>query len=372
MRLARLATKLRTALSLWRRGGLAAVDHRAVELLRARLGLDSLDARTATLATLRPELDRLGAELGRALDLTQRVDRLEAEVERRTTDLTQAVGRLEAELGRRSAELGRTQTLLQLALDAFTFMSWVEQEELRSAPLVSVVIPTRDRATCLPRAIASVRAQTYPSWEIVVVDDASDDDTSAVLAHLAGELGSRLKTIRLPRSSGSCAARNRGLAIARGSIVTYLDDDNSYHPSWLKSVAWAFEQRPDVDALYGGFIVDDERRVNGKDSGSLPRLFVFPFDAHLLTLHNFADTSTIAHRAGLPHAVWDEALREMGDWDILVRLSAEREPMLLPAVACFYRTDAPHRLSGGPTYDVDAAAVRRRAARLLRADRPAP
>jgi hypothetical protein len=66
----------------------------------------------------------------------------------------------------------------------------------------------------------------------------------------------------------------------------------------------------------------------------------------------------IAHRAGLPEARFDESLREMGDWDLFLRLTRRAPPLALPAIACFYTTDAPNRLSHGPTFAADVAAVR--------------
>jgi hypothetical protein len=71
-----------------------------------------------------------------------------------------------------------------------------------------------------------------------------------------------------------------------------------------------------------------------------------------------------AHRAGLPGAWFDEGLREMGDWDLLLRLTAEADPVVLPAVACYYTSDAPARLTGGPTNTADRATVLARATTL--------
>jgi hypothetical protein len=60
----------------------------------------------------------------------------------------------------------------------------------------------------------------------------------------------------------------------------------------------------------------------------------------------------------LSEARFDESLREMGDWDLFLRLTREAPPLALPAVACFYTTDAPNRLSNGPTFEADQATVR--------------
>ncbi|HEY3067960.1 MAG TPA: glycosyltransferase family A protein [Methylomirabilota bacterium] len=247
------------------------------------------------------------------------------------------------------------------AVSTWTVMSWIEQAALADTPLVSVVLPTRNRSTLLPRAVASVRAQIYSNWELIVVDDGSTDDTPATIERLRGELGEdRVRSSRIAHG-GVCAARNHALAQAKGSLTTYLDDDNVMHPLWLKAVVWAFSQRPEVDVLYGGIVVDDVRRVLRRDAGDLPSYHLYPFDRRHLIESNLADIGAIAHRSGLPEAHFDESLREMGDWDLLVRLTRAKAPLVLPAIACFYSTVEPDRLSGGQTHDADFARVQRKA-----------
>jgi glycosyltransferase involved in cell wall biosynthesis len=167
-------------------------------------------------------------------------------------------------------------------------------------------------------------------------------------------------------NQGACAARNTALATASGEIVAYLDDDNLMDPDWLYSVVWAFDQHPEIDVVYGAFVVDDVLRVDGDASGELPRTFLHPWNREALRHRNLADIGAIAHRNGLPEARFDEELREMGDWDLLLRLTAERDPLVLPAIACYYTTDAPNRLSGGPTHGADYTRVSSRAAAAQR------
>jgi hypothetical protein len=240
----------------------------------------------------------------------------------------------------------------QLAVRAV--MDWISHLPPRNAPLVSVILPTRNRAELLPRAVASVLAQTHPHWELVIVDDGSEDDTGAVIG---GSTDPRIRCLRAA-GAGVCAARNLGLRQARGALIAYLDDDNVMHPDWLKSVVWGFEQRPEADVLYGAFIVDDTARIDGKGRGDLPKLYFWPYDHKAVARHNIADIGCIAHRANLPQAHFDESLREMGDWDLFLRLTREAPPLGLPAIACFYTTDAPHRLSHGHTFYADLAFVR--------------
>ena len=235
---------------------------------------------------------------------------------------------------------------------------WIRNVSLNTDALVSVVLPTRNRPALLTRAVRSVLEQRYEHLELVVVQDGDSPDIDAVIEAADDR---RIKCQRIARG-GVCAARNAALKAAAGEIVTYLDDDNVMDPDWLAAVVWAFAQRPDVDVLYGAFAIDDVRRLSGVDSGALPRIFLHNWSREALRQDNLADMGAIAHRAGLAGAWFDEGLREMGDWDLLLRLTAEKDPLVLPALACYYTTDAPARLTGGPTNAADRATVLARAA----------
>jgi hypothetical protein len=75
-------------------------------------------------------------------------------------------------------------------------------------------------------------------------------------------------------------------------------------------------------------------------------------------VHNTAHVGCIAHRASLPEMRFDETLREMGDWDLFLSLTRNAPPFALPAIACYYMTDAPNRLSFGPSHQSDLDRVR--------------
>lgn len=91
--------------------------------------------------------------------------------------------------------------------------------------LVTVVLPTYNRARTLPRAIASVLNQDYRNLELLVVDDASGDDTAAVVAAIADP---RIRYIRLPQNGGASHARNAGLAQAKGAFIAFQDSDDEW------------------------------------------------------------------------------------------------------------------------------------------------
>lgn len=111
---------------------------------------------------------------------------------------------------------------------------------------ITVVVPTHNRPRLLAEALASLGQQTFTDWEAIVVDDAS---TPAVDSNLGDP---RIRVVRVEPGRGGAAAKNRGIAEARGEIVAYLDDDDEYDPAYLARALDALERHPDIDVVYMG------------------------------------------------------------------------------------------------------------------------
>jgi glycosyltransferase involved in cell wall biosynthesis len=115
-------------------------------------------------------------------------------------------------------------------------------------PLVSVVIPTYNRAELLPQAIHSVLGQTYENLECIVVDDASTDNTAQVVRQFADD---RLIYLRHETNRRASAARNTGIAHAQGDLIAFLDDDDEWLPAKLeKQVPLIQSLSPDFGLVY--------------------------------------------------------------------------------------------------------------------------
>jgi glycosyltransferase involved in cell wall biosynthesis len=127
--------------------------------------------------------------------------------------------------------------------------------DLRSPPAVSVVMPVYNGARFVGRAVASLRAQTRPDWELLAVDDGSADDSAAVLDALAAA-DPRVRVFRHPANRGLAAARNTALAAARGDLVAYLDCDDEFYPDHL---ARAVEHAPRAEVLLFRYDLVEER-----------------------------------------------------------------------------------------------------------------
>jgi len=98
-------------------------------------------------------------------------------------------------------------------------------------PTVSVIIPTYNRAEVLPRAIKSVLAQTYDDLELIIVDDASTDDTAAIVEQFDDN---RVQYYCLDKNSGANVARNLGIDNAKGDYIAFLDSDDEWKQSKLE------------------------------------------------------------------------------------------------------------------------------------------
>src|SRR5918996_3411722 len=111
---------------------------------------------------------------------------------------------------------------------------------------LSVVIPTWNRAHLVCEAIDSALNQRPGDVEIIVVDDASNDDTTEVLTRIYGD---RIRLLRLNQRLGAGAARNAGVALARAEFVGFLDSDDVWLPGKLDAELHVFEQFPDAQAV---------------------------------------------------------------------------------------------------------------------------
>jgi glycosyltransferase involved in cell wall biosynthesis len=112
----------------------------------------------------------------------------------------------------------------------------------------SIVMAAYDRAHTLPRAIASVQAQTRGDWELVVVDDGSKDDTAPLVGRLAAD-DPRIRLVRHEKNRGVTAAKNTGFDHATGDWILTLDSDDEMVPQALAVFARTFTDHPELDAI---------------------------------------------------------------------------------------------------------------------------
>jgi predicted AlkP superfamily phosphohydrolase/phosphomutase len=220
--------------------------------------------------------------------------------------------------------------------------TWLRTIDVPESLLISIVMPTRNRADRLMRAIESIQRQSYPHWELLVVDDGSADATPEFVAKLANA-DARIRPFRLEGKNLASGARNHALDHAKGDIITYLDDDNRFDADWLRSLVWAFNEYPETVVCYGARAIDDDLRHRGLDARSLPFIQFNPWGRDAMLRSNQVDMNVIAHR---PTPLrFDPSTNHFADWDLLLQLTDDVDPLPLPVVATYYYSDVADRLS---------------------------
>ena len=117
------------------------------------------------------------------------------------------------------------------------------------APLVSVILPTFNRAQFLPQAFASIEAQSFRNWELIVVDDGSTDETESVVQAWRGGVEQAVFYVAQD-NRGAYGARNTGLEHARGDYIAFFDSDDVWLPHHLARCVSAFERAPEIDWVF--------------------------------------------------------------------------------------------------------------------------
>jgi glycosyltransferase involved in cell wall biosynthesis len=193
--------------------------------------------------------------------------------------------------------------------------------------LVSVVMPTWNRAGTIQTAIKSVLAQQYKNWELHVVDDGSEDHTEEIV-HAFCRHDRRIRYHR-KRHEGVSDARNIGLEASSGDIIAYLDSDNAWDPDYLLFMVSKIAE--------GHACAYCALRIIDHDNATISHRR-HPFDLKALKWHNYIDLNVFAHRRNLYTEMggFDPMLKRWVDWDLILRYVVRYAPGLIPAALCSY------------------------------------
>lgn len=201
-----------------------------------------------------------------------------------------------------------------------------------SFPAFSVIMPVWNRAHRVAAAIESVLAQTCQDFELILVNDGSEDGLEAAVRPYLSE---KVRLVSMAHR-GVCAARNAGLREARGTFIAYLDTDNTWRPRFLETMQNALsasgENRSVAYAQAEVHVHGDKHRFCG------PRIAGEPFSLQGMMQRNLIDQNTVVHARRCVELTggYDETLRRLVDWDFLVRLTAKFEPVFIPEVLVDY------------------------------------
>ncbi|HMK35540.1 MAG TPA: glycosyltransferase [Desulfomonilaceae bacterium] len=193
-----------------------------------------------------------------------------------------------------------------------------------NSPLVSVIIPTYNRAQVVPAAVRSVLAQTYPHYELIVVDDGSRDGTAELLA----EYGNAV-TVITQEHKGVSAARNRGIRRSRGELIAFLDSDDEWLPDKLSNQTALFSKDNPVFICH----TDEIWMRHGRElrQKAIHRKQGGAFFERALERCLISPSSVILSRALLDLVgVFDEDLPAAEDYDFWLRITAFHHVSFVP------------------------------------------
>jgi len=214
-------------------------------------------------------------------------------------------------------------------------------------PTVSVIIPTYNRAYLVGRAIKSILNQTYLDFEIIIIDDGSEDNTDEVVNNFSDN---RIRYIKLEKNTGAAAARNRGINEAKGDFIAFQDSDNEWLPEKLKKQMDIFEKLPsNIGVLYSKVL-----RIKGDEKTLIPSDKIMKKEGDLyedLIKKNFIDLPTAIVRKECLEKIglFDESLPRLQDWELWIKISNKYHFKYIdePLVNAYHMKDS---LTGSPKF----------------------
>jgi glycosyltransferase involved in cell wall biosynthesis len=196
-------------------------------------------------------------------------------------------------------------------------------------PALSIVLPTYNRADVLPRSVASVLAQSYGDFELIIVDDGSTDGTSMVVRAIND---ARIKYIKLEGNRGQSAARNAGIAASKARLIAFQDSDDVWHPDKLGYQIPALDADAGLDGVYC-----DLRRIPVKGepyvikAPELVRGASFDRRLSLYQSHSIGIQSCVVRKEALDRVgPFREDMRCFEDLELLLRLAQMHRLQRIP------------------------------------------
>jgi glycosyltransferase involved in cell wall biosynthesis len=183
-------------------------------------------------------------------------------------------------------------------------------------PRISVIIPCFNHGRYLPEAVASVVAQTFAGWELIIVDDGSTDDSAAVAEQLIARHPQQRMRLLRQANQGLSASRNNGIRLAQGSSILPLDADDQIEPDMLAATLAVLERRPEVGFVYTDVrMFGEENRIWSGGPYSLDKL---RFDCPMVPITLFRKHAWAA-TGGFRSDLYPQGYE---DWDFWLSLAA--------------------------------------------------
>ena len=184
-------------------------------------------------------------------------------------------------------------------------------------PQVSVIIPTKDRVDYVSQSIQSVLNQTYRNFEIIIVDGSSTTETRDIVENFRD---TRIRCFMQRGKKSAASARNQGIRMANGQFVAFLDDDDLWLPQKLEKQIAALSQDDSYSLVYtlNTYVMQSDGKVIGLYNRPAIDGSIYPQILMRNTIGNF--NGVLARRKCFEKELFDEKLRALEDWDMLIRL----------------------------------------------------
>ncbi len=215
-------------------------------------------------------------------------------------------------------------------------------------PTVDIILPAYNAAHFLPMALDSVMGQSFADWRILLVDDGSTDETSAIAARYAEWLGPKLLYLH-QENRGLPAARNTAIHHAEAEFLALLDADDVWLPHRLEASLKLFAGRPEIGLSYGLIEgIDSSGKVVGRftDRKRHPEGWIAPL-IYMRTMDLPCPTVTLRRACVEQSGLFDETLRATEDRDLWVRIAQHFQVACVPEVIAQYRT-SPQAMTTDP------------------------
>ena len=195
-----------------------------------------------------------------------------------------------------------------------------------SEPLVSIIFPVYNYEDYILKAVEDVLNQTYSNFELIIIDDASDDNTRSLIKSLNDD---RIRLIVNDTHKGFSYCRNVALDEADGDYIFYLDMNHSWQKRYLKSMVGAFMELPDSQAIYSGNYLFNKNK--------LLAIIFGVYNKALLYNKNYISLSAFAHKKEVINKIkFDESMDFLENWGYIISISKNFKMYSIPILQSVY------------------------------------
>lgn len=231
---------------------------------------------------------------------------------------------------------------------------------MKDAPLVSIVIPTYNRAHIILETLESVKSQSYQNWECLVIDDGSSDHTEKLLQGYI-DADNRFKYLVRPNNftAGGNGARNYGFEKSKGVLLQWLDSDDLLKPSKIEKQVEQFVKNENLVLSLCGVLIFSKTEVYSKKNSNIPKDKLF--DAYASKESSIGTNQPLWKKKFLENKVlYDEDIVKGQDYDFFVRMFSAKNLVydVIQEKLVLVRTAGANRISKVFKKNADASTLR--------------